>query len=342
MNRFTQTRIAKMIDATKNANSKFAPSDRKAPARPSGPEKRDTPMSSIFADLKNPPPSAPVKTQERRHTRRAKLRMPVRVRPADGMDQKFEEVLATINASRANLYVISNASKNYYKQMRLRVTFPYDPTHDNSLTMEDTAEVMRLDHLPDGRVGVAILIRRPAQAGTQAKAPTNRSVGQSATERRFAVRHAVSATANVVEPKSGATLQGRCSDLSVAGCYIDTLNPFPPGSTVHLHLSNEQRNVETDAQVITHHMGMGMGLVFEGLEPEQTLGIVDWLSNKNATPLIVLGRQAGSEPSEASETSKESGSSDRVLIIRLLKLLESSGKLTPSEITTLLSEQVTV
>jgi hypothetical protein len=339
MSRFNQTRVAKMIDLTKMKTSKIAPSDRKAPGRISGPEKRDTPMSSIFADLNAPPKAETPKIQERRNTRRAKVKMPVRLRPADGKDQKFEEVLATMNASRANLYVVSNSSKNYYKQMRLRVTFPFDPAHDNSLKMEDTAEVMRLDHLPDGRVGVAILIRRPAQPVQQNNASSTRSSGQPSVERRFAIRHAVSATAKVVEANSGANLQARCSDLSVAGCYIDTLNPFPAGSTVHLHLSNEQRTVETDAQVITHHMGMGMGLVFDGLEPEQTLGLVDWLSNKNATPLIVVGHPAISDPSDSS---KDSSSSDRALIIKLLKLLETSGKLTPSEISTLLSERVTV
>jgi hypothetical protein len=230
--------------------------------------------------------------------------------------------------------------------MRLRVTFPFDPTHDNSLTMEDTAEVMRLDHLPDGRVGVAILIRRPSAAGVTPVGSTPLAAGQPSTERRFAVRHPVSAAAKVVESVSGANLQARCSDLSVAGCYIDTLNPFPAGSTVHLHLSNEQRTVETDAQVITNHMGMGMGLVFEGLEPEQTLGIVDWLSNKNATPLIVVGHppapESPSEQAKSAKPSNDSSSSDRALIIKLLRLLESSGKLTPSEISTLLSDRVTV
>jgi len=197
---------------------------------------------------------------------------------------------------------------------------------------------MRLDHLPDGRVGVAILIRRPTQSGQKTSVSTPCAAGQPASERRFAVRHAVSASAKVVEATSGANLQARCSDLSVTGCYIDTLNPFPAGSTVHLHLSNEQRTVETDAQVITNHIGMGMGLVFEGLEPEQTLGIVDWLSNKNATPLMVVGHPTNSGQVESS---KGSSTSDRALIIKLLKLLESSGKLTPSEISTLLSERAT-
>jgi hypothetical protein len=333
-----------MIDANKKNSSQIESSDRKTSGRILTPEKRDTPMSSIFADLKTPPKkAASPKHEERRTTCRAKLRLPVRLRPADGKDQKFEEVLATTNASRANLYVISDKSKNYYKQMRLRVTFPFDATQDNSLTMEDTAEVMRLDHLPDGRVGVAILIRRPSAAGQKTGISTPSASGRPSTERRFAVRHAVSAAAKVVEAASGANLQARCSDLSVAGCYIDTLNPFPAGSTVHLHLSNEQRTVETDAQVITNHIGMGMGLVFEGLEPEQTLGIVDWLSNKNATPLMVVGHPPAPEsPSEPAKPSNDSSSSDRALIIKLLRLLESSGKLTPSEISTLLSDRVTV
>ncbi len=339
MTLFTEIREEEKTDSPEKKTSEVATTDLKPHGRPSGQEERDNPMSSIFADLKPPRKAAAPKNPERRLARRAKVGMTVRLRPADGRDKKFEEVLATMNASRVNLYVVSKASKNYYKQMKLRVTFPFDPTHDDAFKMEDTAEVVRLDHLPDGRVGIAVLIRRPVQ-GVQTQNPAaTRSSGAPSNERRFTVRHPVSAAAKVTDAHSGALLQARCSDLSVAGCYIDTLNPLPPGSTVHLQLSNEQRTLETDAQVITHHVGMGMGLVFEGLEPEQTLGLVDWLGNRNATPLMLVG---STETSEQDEALRESSSSDRALIIKLLRLLESSGKLTPSEISTILSDTVTV
>ena len=77
---------------------------------------------------------------ERRKHRRAAAKVLVRLRPADSNDPKFEEVLGTLNASRANLYVVTT-NRNYYKLMRLRVTFPFDSAHDNESSPEATAEV---------------------------------------------------------------------------------------------------------------------------------------------------------------------------------------------------------
>jgi hypothetical protein len=219
--------------------------------------------------------------------------------------------------------------------MPLRVKFPFDSAHDNASTSEDTAEVVRLDHLPDGRVGIAILFRQPI-----ATTPNQSiSAGKSKGERRSAVRHAVSATAKLTELESRAHLEGRCSDLSVAGCYIDTLNPFPECANVHLLLNNKQGTLEVDAHVITNHVGMGMGLAFDGLGPEQTLVLADWLSKPTAPPLLVVEQ---SSPAGQPATLETSGSSDRALIIKLLRLLESSGKLTPAETSALLSDSAAV
>ena len=296
-------------------------------------------MSSVQADANNPPASQSPNRQERRQMRRAGVKMPVRLRPADYRDQKFEEVLATLNASRSNLYVVSSASKYYYKQMRLRITFPFDSTHDGASASEDNAEIVRLDHMLDGRVGIALQFQRPIHAARQNGTTASRSAGQPDRERRLAVRQAVSASAKLTEQVSQANLQGRCSDMSVAGCYIDTLNPFPEGSRLHLQLSNEQKTLEVDAHVITTHVGMGMGLVFDGLGPEKTLMLADWLSNPSPEPLLVVEQ---SESAELPAVPEGSGSSDRALIVKLLRLLESSGKLAPGEISALLSDKITV
>ncbi len=52
----------------------------------------------------------------------------------------------------------------------------------------------------------------------------------------------------------------------MAGCYIDTLNPFSKGSRVLLQLNYKNANFVALSNVISTHMGMGMGLSFEKLE----------------------------------------------------------------------------
>jgi hypothetical protein len=332
--------LAETSRAAKARTKKISTSDLTAPDRQPGWEKRDPPMSGVLTNANNPSATASPNRQERRQTRRAGVKMPVRLRPADLRDQKFEEVLATLNASRANLYVVSNSSKYYYKQMRLRITFPFDSTHDSTSMSEDTAEIVRLDHMVDGRVGIALQFQRPMQASHQNNATGSHSAGQPTRERRLAVRQAVSASAKVTEVGSKTDLQGRCSDMSVAGCYIDTLNPFPQGSSVRVQLSNEHRSLEVDAHVITNHMGMGMGLIFDGIGPEKTLLLADWLTNPSTAPLLVVEQTETSEQLAAPEP-EGSGSSDRALIVKLLRLLESNGKLAPAEISAILSESKT-
>jgi hypothetical protein len=266
----------------------------------------------VSASTPNPPSQ---KREERRKQRRAGVKVLVRIRPADLKDEQFEEVLATRNATRANLYVIS-ASRSYYKRMPLRVTFPFDAAHHNACTSEETAEVVRLDHLPDGRVGVAILLRQP----NTASAKKSDSTGKHEEERRFAVRHMVSATAKVTEMQSGTRMEARCSDLSVSGCYIDTLNPLPEKSKVLLQLTNNHSTFEVSAHVVSQHIGLGMGLIFDGLSSEQRSVLVDWLSKRPAPSLVVIEQSASPGNSENLQIP---ATLDRALITKLLRLLES-------------------
>ena len=334
MNLMIETEQREKADEPKKHTTKIATSHLKKTDRNSSPERKNSTMSNVLIDSSNPPKTASQSRQERRRQRRAGVKVLVRLRPANNTDEKFEEVLGTHNASRANLYVIS-ASRCYYKQMPLRVAFPFDPAHDNASTSEETAEVVRLDHLPDGRVGVAILFREPIAAASNKSNSTGKPMG----ERRSALRHSVSASANLIELESWIRLEGRCSDLSVTGCYIDTINPFPEKAKVRLRLTNRQTTLEVDAEVVKHHVGMGMGLVFDGLGPEQASVLGDWLSKRAAPPQVVVNQ---STSTCESATLQPLGSSDRALVVKLLRLLDSDGNLTRGEISKLLSDPVIV
>lgn len=92
---------------------------------------------------------------ESRRSRRAKVGLALRARPSDPeKDDHFEEVRMTLNASRDGIY-FATWSESYYHGMRLFVTFPYS----SSVALADgeyVGQVMRVDRLGDGRLGVAV------------------------------------------------------------------------------------------------------------------------------------------------------------------------------------------
>src|SRR6267154_446450 len=54
--------------------------------------------------------------------------------------------------------------------------------------------------------------------------------GLSNSERREAPRRPFTASAEETDLASGARLSARVFELSLKGCYLDTLNPFPKGT----------------------------------------------------------------------------------------------------------------
>ena len=97
-------------------------------------------------------------------------------------------------------------------------------------------------------------------------------------ERRAAPRYPLILSADVVDLTSGAKLSARTADLSRTGCYIDTLNPIPPGTKIHVRLEHETEVFESDGRVIYISPGLGMGIAFTSNVPGQ-LAILDrWLS----------------------------------------------------------------
>jgi hypothetical protein len=91
---------------------------------------------------------------EKRKSRRAKIMKPLRVRPSEPRDEHFEDLPVSVNASKEGIYFHSRKA-NYYKGMRVFVTFPFTSVHD-PMNCEYVAEVVRVEPLPNGKFGVAL------------------------------------------------------------------------------------------------------------------------------------------------------------------------------------------
>src|SRR5580698_3807834 len=83
-----------------------------------------------------------------------------------------------------------------------------------------------------------------------------------AAERRRDARQDFSADAEVVEEVSGTRLymNARVEDLSLGGCYLDTINPFAPETRAYLRINYRNMRFVCLATVKSAQLGMGMGL----------------------------------------------------------------------------------
>jgi hypothetical protein len=155
---------------------------------------------------------------------------------------------------------------------------------------------------------------------------------QAASERREARRYAFICPAELIEFGGSARVSARTADLSLRGCYIDTLNPFPVGTRVRLQLTKNGQRVEFRAEVTACHIGSGMGLIFEELTPPQMDTVVSWLE----------GTSSPAQPSfsaPASASASEGGSKTNArFAAKLVKILQGKGILSPSEAAELLRE----
>jgi hypothetical protein len=270
----------------------------------------------------NAPPSSQTR-QERRRQKRAAVKLAARVRPADLYTEDSHEVLITVNASRQNLY-FTTTSERYHLGMRLLVTFPYDIAHDSIAAPEDTGEVTRTERLPDRRIGVAVQLSNRALAARSAVGAVRPSISLGAVaERRITTRQPFSSEALVADSDANIRLRARCSDLSLKGCYVDTLNPFRTGTIVRVELRTADRVLEAVARVNSSHMGMGMGLCFQDLTPDQTSVLMNWLNNEPS------GRMWVTNPLDAA---KQEESMHRTLAIDLVRHMLSKGILTKADI----------
>jgi hypothetical protein len=93
----------------------------------------------------------------KRRYRRIRIAKPARVRPSEPRDDHFEDFPVSVNASKDGVYFTSRC-KNYYKGMRVFVTFPYSSQYDPT-NCEYVAEVVRIEDLPNGKSGVAVHLK---------------------------------------------------------------------------------------------------------------------------------------------------------------------------------------
>ncbi len=90
-------------------------------------------------------------------------------------------------------------------------------------------------------------------------------------------RHAIRANAQIADSVSGQAVSGPTSDVSLAGCFVETSTPLEVKSIVRISLTYGGATVATYGDVVRSEPGKGMGLRFRGTAPDQLAVLKRWL-----------------------------------------------------------------
>lgn len=97
-------------------------------------------------------------------------------------------------------------------------------------------------------------------------------------EHRREPRHAFFASVELLESKMANRVSARTGDLSLHGCYVDTMNPFPAGSDVRVMITHHDEKFTAIGQVAHSKANTGMGISFTEIAPPQRAILMKWLS----------------------------------------------------------------
>jgi len=88
-------------------------------------------------------------------------------------------------------------------------------------------------------------------------------------ERRKFPRYRCTGSAELRSAGSEFNAWGKLSDISMGGCYVETASPLPVGTEVEGTVSIGDQTISTRGGVRSSHPGVGMGIEFLDLAPDQ-------------------------------------------------------------------------
>jgi PilZ domain len=98
-------------------------------------------------------------------------------------------------------------------------------------------------------------------------------------EQRRVPRYTFIASAELIEQKTDVRIATRVSELSLHGCYLDMMNPFPPDTVVLVKIFAGEDFFHAKARIIYVQPNLGCGVSFLEVDP-QPLGVLGrWLEN---------------------------------------------------------------
>ena len=96
-------------------------------------------------------------------------------------------------------------------------------------------------------------------------------------EKRRTPRYPFIASAELIEERADVRIASRVSELSLHGCYLDMMNPFPTGTMVLVKISAGEAFFEAKSKIVYSQPNMGAGVGFLEVQPQYLPVLERWL-----------------------------------------------------------------
>jgi hypothetical protein len=96
-------------------------------------------------------------------------------------------------------------------------------------------------------------------------------------ERRRASRHFFSAQAELFEQQTQVRVNSRVGELSLHGCYLDMMNPFPADTLVVLRITAGEETFQAKSRIVYALPNVGAGATFLDVASNDQALLERWL-----------------------------------------------------------------
>ena len=96
-------------------------------------------------------------------------------------------------------------------------------------------------------------------------------------EQRRTPRYTFIASAELIEEKTDVRIATRVSELSLNGCYLDMMNPFPQDTFVLVKIFAGDESFQAKSKIIYVQPNLGAGVVFLEIQPQPLALLQQWL-----------------------------------------------------------------
>ena len=96
-------------------------------------------------------------------------------------------------------------------------------------------------------------------------------------EQRRTPRYTFIASAELIEEKTDVRIATRVSELSLNGCYLDMMNPFPQETQVLVKIFAGDESFQAKSKIIYVQPNLGAGVVFLEIDPQPLAVLQRWL-----------------------------------------------------------------
>lgn len=95
--------------------------------------------------------------------------------------------------------------------------------------------------------------------------------------RRRTPRYPFIATAEIIEKGTQVGLSARVTELSLYGCYVETIDPLAEGAEIMLKLYANGKFFEARAVIVYSQAKRGFGVCFQNVNPHFLVVLRQWL-----------------------------------------------------------------